>query len=565
MGAKGEKQANRRIRLLLLFFALVFAAALARATWLQVVRASSLGKLAQRQHEETVVTPASRGTIFDASGAPLAIGEQATTVYADPHEVTEPLKVAKAAAKAFKIDANQLYGELLARKTHFVYVQRFADPKQASAFLANDFSGVNSYPEEKRFYPQHGVASQVIGFAGTDNQGLGGLELEFNHELAGRAGKQTIVRTPVGRAINVVSSVPARQGSDVFTTIDERIQANAESELRRTVAQYGARAATAIVLDPHTGNVLAMAQAPGYDANDTASVDPELTTNRAVTDVFEPGSVFKLVTVGGALSQHLVTPTTKFKLPPCIQVADRCIHDAESRPTEWMSVAQILARSSNVGAVTIAKKLGPAALEKWIARFGFGRTTGIDFPGESVGLVPKWPEQWSGTTIGNIPIGQGIAVTSVQIAAAYAAIANDGVWVQPHLVSRVGGSYIARPKRRRVVSVAVDRELKTMLTGVVDEHGATGNEAQITGYSVAGKTGTAQIPGPHGYTTGKYVASFVGFVPVNKPRLLILVSVQEPHGSIYGGTVAAPAFANIARFDLQYLGIAPDQPVKTTP
>jgi len=562
---RSEKQANRRIRLLLLFFGLVFAAALARASWLQVVRASTLGKLAVRQHEETVVTPANRGTIFDASGSPLAIGEQATTVYADPREVTEPLQVAKAAAKAFKIDPNTLYGELLARKTQFVYVQRFADPKAASAFLADDFAGVSSYPEEKRFYPQHGVAAQVIGFAGTDDHGLGGLELEFDHQLSGRPGKQTIVRTPVGRAINVVSSVPTRQGSDVFTTIDERIQANAEAILRETVAQYGARAATAIVLDPHTGSVLAMAQAPGYDANRTANVNPELTTNRAVTDVFEPGSVFKLVTVGGALSQHLVTPTTKFKLPPCIQVADRCIHDAETRPTEWMSVSQILARSSNVGAVTIARKLGPPALEKWIARFGFGRTTGIDFPGESVGLVPKWPEQWSGTTIGNVPIGQGIAVTSVQIAAAYAAIANDGVWVQPHLVSRVGGSYIARPKRRRVVSVAVDRELKTMLTGVVDEHGATGNEAQIPGYSVAGKTGTAQIPGPHGYTTGKYVASFVGFVPVRKPRLLILVSVQEPHGSIYGGTVAAPAFRQIAQFDLQYLGIAPDQPVTTTP
>ena len=205
-----------------------------------------------------------------------------------------------------------------------------------------------------------------------------------------------------------------------------------------------------------------------------------------------------------------------------------------------MSVAQILARSSNVGAVTIARKLGPADLEKWIARFGFGKSTGIDFPGESVGIVPKWPEQWSGTTIGNVPIGQGIAVTSVQIAAAYAAIANDGVWVEPHLISRVGGAYIARPKRRRVVSVAVDRQLKTMLTNVVDEHGATGNEAKITGYSVAGKTGTAQIPGPHGYTTGKYVASFVGFVPVKKPKLLVLASVQEPHGSIYGGPSPRP-------------------------
>ncbi len=560
-----EKQANRRIRLLLLVFALVFATALARATWLQVVRASSLGKLAQRQHEETVVTPAGRGTIFDVNGAPLAIGEQATTVYADPHAVTHPLLVAEAAAKAFGLDPNALYPKLVARTTHFVYVQRFADPKAAAGFLAKSFAGINSYPEEKRSYPQRSVAAQLIGFAGTDNRGLGGLELQYDHELAGRAGRQTIVRTPVGRAIDVVSSVPARQGRDVFTTIDERIQANAEAVLRRTVAQFGARAATAVVIDPHTGNVLAMAQAPGYDANNASRVNPALMTNRSVTDVFEPGSVFKLVTVGGALSDRLVTPSTRFKLPPCIQIADRCIHDAENRPTETMSVAQILARSSNVGAVTIAKRLGPPELEKWIARFGFGKTTGLDYPGESVGIVPKWPEQWSGTTIGNVPIGQGIAVTSMQIAAAYGAIANGGVWVQPHLVERVGGSYFSHPKKHRVVSPSVDRELKAMLTNVVDEHGATGNEAQIPGYSVAGKTGTAQIPGPHGYTTGKYVASFVGFVPVRKPRLLVLVSVQEPHGQIYGGIVAAPAFAEIAKFDLQYLGIAPDQPVKQTP
>jgi cell division protein FtsI/penicillin-binding protein 2 len=560
---RGEKQANRRIRLLLLVFGLVFAIAFARATWLQVVRASTLGNLAQRQHQETVVTPAGRGTIFDASGSPLAIGEQATTVYADPHAVTQPLLIAEAAAKAFKVDPNELYPKLRDKRTHFVYVQRFADPKAAAAFLAKGYAGINSYPEEKRAYPQGSVAAQVIGFAGTDNRGLGGLELQFDRELAGRAGRQTIVRTPVGRAIDVVSSVPARQGRDVYTTIDERIQANAEAVLRQTVATFGARAATAIVLDPHTGNVLAMAQAPGYDANSASRVNPSLMTNKAVTDVFEPGSVFKLVTVGGALSEHLVTPATKFRLPPCIQIADRCIHDAESRPTETMSVAQILARSSNVGAVTIAKRLGPPELEKWIAKFGFGSTTGLDFPGESVGIVPKWPDQWSGTTIGNVPIGQGIAVTSIQIASAYGAIANGGTWVQPHLVSRVGGAFAAPPKRHRVVSSAVDRQLKTMLTNVVDEHGATGNAAQIPGYSVAGKTGTAQIPGPHGYTTGKYVASFVGFVPVKKPRLLILVSVQEPHRAIFGGTVAAPAFRDIAQFDLQYLQIPPDQPVKS--
>jgi cell division protein FtsI/penicillin-binding protein 2 len=313
-------------------------------------------------------------------------------------------------------------------------------------------------------------------------------------------------------------------------------------------------------MDPRDGSILAMAQAPGFDANNASRVPQSLMTNHAVSDVFEPGSVFKLVTVAGALSEHLVTPDTKYVLPPCIQVADACIHDAEPRGTETMTVAQILARSSNVGADTIARSLGPQQLMEWVGRFGFGKVTGLDFPGESAGIVPRYPDQWSGTTIGNLPIGQGIAVTSIQIAAAYASIANGGVWVQPHLVDRVGGSPVRGLKRRRIVSPQVDAELKTMLTGVVDEHGATGNEAQIAGYSVAGKTGTAQKPGPHGYTTGKYVASFVGFVPVQKPRLLVLVSVDEPHSAIFGGVVAAPAFAQIAKFDLQYLGVPPDQP-----
>ena len=559
-----DKQANRRIRLLIVIFALVFAATLARAVWLQGVRAATLGRMAERQHRESVVVPAGRGTIFDTNGVQLAIGEQTKTIYADPRELADPRAVAIAAHRILGVDANQLYPQLLNRKTAFVYVKRFADPTKAEAFMKKAFTGVNDYPEEKRAYPQGSVASQVIGFAGTDNKGLGGLEIEYDKQLAGKPGKQTIVRDPFGQAINVVSSTPERQGHDVFSTIDNKIQANAEEVLRETVARWRARSATAIVLDPHTGAVLAMAQAPGYNANDSSRVPQSYLTNHAVTDVFEPGSVFKLVTVAGALTEGLVTPRSTFRLPPCIQVADKCIHDAELRGTETLTVAKILSYSSNVGAITIAEKLGAPDLVKWIDRFGFGKPTGLDFPGESGGIVPSYPDQWSGTTIGNVPIGQGIAVTPIQIASAYAAIANGGVWIQPHLVERVGGRTLNDFKHRRIVSPAVDRELKTMLTGVVDEHGATGNAAQIPGYSVAGKTGTAQIPGPHGYTTGKYVASFVGMVPVKRPRLLVLVSVEEPHDQIFGGTVAAPAFAQIAKFDLQYLSVPPNAPVATT-
>jgi cell division protein FtsI (penicillin-binding protein 3) len=557
-----DKQANRRIRLLLAIFAIVFAACLGRAVWLQGVRAASLGRQASLQHHESITIPAGRGTIFDTNGVQLAIGEQTTTVYADPRQVTNARAVAVAAHDILGVNGNDLYAALLNKKSSFVYVQRFADSKLAARFLNKKFNGVNGYPEEKRAYPQGNVASQVIGFAGTDDKGLGGLEIKYDRELTGKPGKQVIVRDPFGRAIDVVSSTSERQGRDIFTTIDNKIQANAQQVLRDTVAKYHARSATAIVLDPHTGAVLAMAQAPGYDANKASHTPQALQTNHAVTDVFEPGSVFKLVTVSGALSEGLVTPQTTFGLPSCIQIADKCIHDAEPRGYETMSVAQILSRSSNVGAVTIAKKLGAPDLMKWIYKFGFGKTTGLDFPGESGGIVPTYPDQWSGTTIGNVPIGQGIAVTPIQIAAAYGAIANNGVWVEPHLVQRIGGRNLTGWKHRRIVTPAVNDVLKQMLTGVVDEHGATGNEAQIPGYTVAGKTGTAQIPGPHGYTTGKYVASFVGMVPVKTPRLLVLVSVDQPQGSIFGGVVAAPAFAQIAKFDLQYMAVPPDAPVK---
>ena len=552
-----EKLANRRIRLLLACFALLFAVALGRAGWLQVVHASTLGRAAQRMHEETTTIPAGRGSILDRAGVELAIGEQTTTVYADPHLVTQPRAVAVAAQHILGVDANTLYPLLLRKTTHFLYVARFADPKQADRFLAKHFAGINSYPEEKRAYPQKTVGSQVIGFAGTDDKGLGGLELEYDSKLSGRPGHQTVIRDPMGRVLDTIANTPEREGHDIFTTLDNRIQANAEQVLRSTVAKWAAQSATAIVMDPHTGAILAMAQAPGYDANKATTVPYARQRNRAVTDTYEPGSVFKLVTIAGALSDGLVTPSTRFPLPPCITVADRCIHDAEPRGTETMSVAQILARSSNVGAITIAEKLGPTELMNWIGRFGFGKTTGIDFPGESPGQVLPL-DQWSGTTIGNVPIGQGIAVTPVQLAAAYATVANGGIWVQPHLVSRVGGTVLHHFAKRRVVTPAVDDALKKMLTGVVDEHGATGNEAAIPGYSVAGKTGTASVPGPHGYTTGKYVASFIGMVPVKDPKLVVLVVVNEPTKAIYGGVVAAPAFSQIASFDLQYLGIPPD-------
>jgi cell division protein FtsI/penicillin-binding protein 2 len=268
--------------------------------------------------------------------------------------------------------------------------------------------------------------------------------------------------------------------------------------------------------------------------------------------------VFKVVTIGGALSQHDITPNTAIRVPGALHVADRVIHDAEPHGLETLKVKQILQRSSNIGTDIIAARyLGEGGLKRWMARFGFGRRTGIDFPGESSGLRPTW----SGSSIGTVPIGQGVSVTAIQLASVYAAIANDGEWIQPHLVDHVAGKAPVRPKRRRILAPGVDAQLRTMLKGVVSDQG-TAELAAIPGYTVAGKTGTAQKAGPNGYIPGAYVATFVGMVPASRPRLLVLVTIDEPHGQIYGGLVAAPAFEQIASFDLQYLEVPPDLRIK---
>ena len=551
------RQSNRRIRLLLGLFVVVFAGTLARAVWIQGVQASRFEGMAARQHQGTTVIPAGRGTIFDRTGEPLASGEQATTVYADPRDVKSPRRVALAAAKALGVDAEKLYPLLADRSSRFVYVKRKADPAKAAALEKLNLPGLGFYAEELRYYPQRGVAAHVLGYAGVDNKGLEGLERSLDKALVGKPGSQTTVRDPAGRVIDVIATKPERAGDDVFLTIDHRIQANAESVLRETVKKWNAKGGSAVVLDPRTGAVLAMAVAPGFDANAFGSTSAARRRNRVVTDVYEPGSTYKVVTVAAVLSEKLVSPLTQFTLKDSIRVADRIIHEHEPRPTQRMTVAQILARSSNVGTVTLAQRLGENRLKRWIDRFGYGKPTGIDAPGESGGLLPGY---WSGSTIGNVPIGQGIGVTPIQMAAAYAAIANGGVLRTPYLVDRVGGERGRRAPGRRVVSETVSAQVMTMLRDVVSAEGGTGAAAAVPGYTVAGKTGTANKPIPGGYSTTKYFASFVGIVPAKKPRLVVLVSIDEPKGTIYGGVVAAPAFADIARSSLVELEVAPDAP-----
>ena len=552
------KLANRRIRLVLAVFAVSFAAMFLRAAWLQGVRAGSYARLADGQHRATVVDPGGRGAIFDRTGVQLAIGRQATTVFANPRQIRDPEAAAGLIAHALKLDPIRVQNLLSDRSRVFVYVARKADPVRAAILKRAGIAGLSFVSEEQRYYPLDHVAAQVLGYAGTDNKGLAGLELGLEDKLSGKAGSETVIRDPAGRAINVIRSSAAHAGENVTLTIDRAIQAQAEAVLRRTIDQWHAKGASAIVLDPKTGGILAMAVERGYDANRFSIVPRDRQRNRTVTDTYEPGSTFKVVTVSAVLSEGLVTPQTAFTLPYEIHVADRIIRDAHPRGTERMTVDQIVSHSSNVGTITLAEKLGAPRLSEWVSRFGFGHKTGVDFPGESQGIVPTL-DRWSGSTIGTLPIGHGIAITPVQMAAAYGTVANRGVWLRPHLVERIGSNGRRAATARRVLTPRVARQVLRMMEDVVIE--GTGQEAQVPGYKVAGKTGTAAKPDPDGgYSTTRYVASFVGMVPATSPRLVVLVTIDEPRAAIWGGVVAAPAFQQIAGFDLQYLEIPPDDP-----
>jgi cell division protein FtsI/penicillin-binding protein 2 len=555
---------NRRVRLLVAVFALAFGVVLVRAGWLQAVRAGDLDRLAASQHRETIAVPARRGAIKDRTGVNLAIGERAITVYANPKQIEDPRAVAFAAGKALDLAPGTLVPLLADRSRGFVYVARKADARAAEELRRQGIVGLGFYPEERRTYPLRNVASEVVGYAGMENRGLAGLELALDKTLAGVDGEKTIVRDPLGHELSVVDSKEAVDGRDIRLTIDNTLQRHVERVLAATRDRWNAVATTAVVLDPKTGGILAMGVEPGFDGNRFPAVPRDRQRNRAVTDTFEPGSTFKVVTVSAALETGMVTPRTRYTLPYTIEVADRVIHDAVERGTEEFTVSEIISRSSNVGTVTLALGLGRTELARWIEKFGFGRPTGVEYPGETAGIVVP-PELWSGSTIWNVPIGHGIAVTPLQMASMYGAIANDGVAMAPHLVESVAGEGPTAPEGTRIISGDTAAQVTRMLRGVVSE--GSGIEAAVPGYRVAGKTGTAAKPDPveGGYSDTRYVASFVGFAPAENPRFVVLVTVDEPRGTIWGGTAAAPAFREIASFALQYLQVPPDAPAELEP
>jgi cell division protein FtsI (penicillin-binding protein 3) len=547
---------ERRIGLLFAAFLALLLLAAGRALFLGTIKGSSLASAAASQQVSSLELPARRGTIVDRHGVELAVSEPADDVAALPYLVKDPVKTAAKLAPLLGVDADGLLRKL-AKRTTFVYLARAVPANEAESIEQAKLPGIQLTPTHRRAYPRTFLASQLLGSVGTDGVGLSGLEYADNKLLQGQDGERRLVKDALGQSIEIRDTKPAKPGARLELSIDALIQDKVERVLADVGQQYRPKGATAIVMNPSDGEVLALANWPRVDANQPWTAPDYAKQDRAVGATYEPGSTFKSVTVAGALQDGTATPDTPFDLPPQIQVADRTIGESHPRGPVTLTTAQILAQSSNVGAIKIGLEMGRQSFDTWVRRFGFGKPTGVDLPGEERGIVPTL-RQYSGSSMGNLPIGQGLAVTPMQMAQAYAAIANGGILRTPRVVRRVDGKLLPEPKGRRVISKSTSAQLRRMLEGVFAP-GGTASEVSIPGYKLAGKTGTANKIDPitHEYSKSAYVASFIGFAPALHPRLLIAVMVDEPQTDIYGGSVAAPAFGKIASFALPYLRIPP--------
>jgi cell division protein FtsI (penicillin-binding protein 3) len=546
---------ERRSGLLFALFVVAFTLVMLRAVWLQGVKGSELRADARSQQTATIDVPAMRGSILDRSGKPLAVSEEAATVFATPYQVENPPRTARRLAEKLHADPEELLPKLTA-ESGFEYLARQVDTIKAERVRKLELPGIGILPDSARTYPQDEIAGRLIGAVGTDGQGLFGIEAAQQDALQGTDGELSLTLDALGEEIGREELVGAEAGGDVQLTIDASIQARTEEVLERIGEDYEPAGATAIVMDPGSAEVLAMGSWPPVDPTDLSETDPDALSNMGTGFTYEPGSTFKAFTVAGALEEGVVEPTTTFDLPPTIQVADRVIEESHPRGAETMDVARILAVSSNVGAVTVGLELNRGQygkrFDRWIRRFGFSRPTGIDFPAEEGGIVPE-PKSYSGSTMGNLPIGQGLAVTPIQMMAGYAAIANGGVLRTPRLVEAVDGEPVASGEGERVISRRTSEQLREMLGGVLEPGGTA--SVSVPGYELAGKTGTSQKVVDGAYSETEYVASFVGFAPADDPELLVSIAVDYPKGDIYGGSVAAPAFGEIATFALPYLGV----------
>lgn len=534
----------------------------ARLATLQIVEAPEFAQLAVEQRERDLAFPARRGAILDRAGEPLAISVDLHTVFADPAHVSDARSEAEKLAPVLGLKPDAVEAKLRGSwpGDRFEYLARQIEPRVARAVKELDLPGIYLTSEPKRYYPGGKLASHVLGFVDIDGEGLEGIELQYDHILEGRPGRMTLEQDPAGRPLPQAEFTFERPepGRSLFLTIDKELQYFTELTLAQAARTYHAEAGTAMVMKPGTGEIIALANVPDFDPNRPGRFSTVERRNRALTDVYEPGSAYKIVAASGALNEKIVSPRTPFTVPDSFAYSDRVFHDSHPHATERMTFREIIEQSSNVGTIQIGLKLGGRLIDEYVRAFGFGTRTGLDFPGESRGIVLD-PEEWSGSTIATIPIGQGIAVTPLQMITAYSVIANDGVWIEPKLLNstmRSGGRIVGSPPaaRKRVLARRSARKMMKILTGVTTR--GTGIEAQVPGYQVAGKTGTAQKPLPGGGYGNSYVASFAGFAPARDPAVIVMVVLDDP-SPIWGGSSAAPTFRTITEFALRHLGIPP--------
>ena len=551
----------------------------ARLVHLQVTRHDNLVARARQQQQDAIETSPTRGPVLDREERELARTIDTTSVFIAPDEFKKDKKdtevqvaaaigcTAESLSSLLGLDQKAVFNQINEARNsgrRFLWIARRIAPDKAELLEKMELAGVHTRKEPKRYYPNGSLAANVLGFVGLDGNGLAGIEQVYNEKIVGEPGKIFIEKDSLGRAYES-TEVLGRPGQSIILTIDQSIQYQAEAALTTAIEQSGAKAGTAIVLDPHTGDILALANAPTFDPNDVGAATPAQRANWALQNIYEPGSTFKIVAFSAAIEKGLAKPDDHIDCQMgSITVAKRLIHD--HHPFGNLTIADALAKSSNVAAIKLGLRVGDPTMYDYITRFGFGSRTGIELPGETAGLVRPL-SRWQPSSIGSVAIGQEVGVTPLQMVAAFGALANDGVRIAPHLIREIRNAngiatYRPSPEQHRVISKETAKALRGMLEGVTLN--GTAKKAQLDGYTAAGKTGTAQKidPKTKTYSSTKFVASFVGFAPVNNPAVVIIVVIDEPGGSYHGGDVAAPVFRQIAEQILPEMGVLPDTDFK---
>lgn len=541
-----------------LCFLLFLILCIARLFYIQFFRSNYLTGIAKKQHNLFVELEPRRGTVYDTNLKPQAFNISADSLYAAPNEIPdkEKEKIIKLLMPVLGLERAYLK-ERLGRKKSFIWLARKLTFAQSQKIKELDIKGLYLIKESKRCYPNNYLTSHIIGFAGMDNNGLEGIELFFDKYLRGSPGWALFLRDARQKKLDLWEKmVLPRDGYDIVLTIDEVIQYIAERELDAAFRKYNAKGASIVVMDPFTGAILAMANRPTFDLNAYANAGKDRMRNRSISDLFEPGSVFKIVTASAALEEGRVSEEDKFFCENgAYRVASHTLHDHHAHG--WLTFREVIEQSSNIGTVKVAQMLGPEIVYRYAKAFGFGAKSGVSLPGEIRGML-KDPRAWSKTSISAVPIGQEVGVTALQLTAAISGIANGGQLMRPYILKEI------RDKRGqtiksfspeaagRIMSENTANRIKKILTGVVSS--GTGKMAKLQDFTAAGKTGTAQKVEPDGrYSRSKFIASFIGFAPADKPRLAIVVTVDEPHPYYFGGVVSAPVFKNVAGDVLRYL------------